>query len=224
MATNVARSGGEEESRKIMRLKWAMLIRLSLVLRQLFSLSRKVSLPQQVIWSLRQVSASSGHDRDKRLKILLNYVGRLLTILPNLKAIYEEAHMYLYSKPFICMDTYTLHSFLTTIGVRNRAKLRDIEVSEWGYSSAYKAVNFPAISLLADATKLERLGINVIQWGVSRSTLPSTLCYRARGTPDTEVPIQPAGHRDSTDSSSGRLSRHNSLSWPFQESTDTNFF
>jgi hypothetical protein len=91
-------------------------------------------------------------------------------MLSNYEAIYEEAHMYLYSKPIICMDTYTLHSFLTTIGVRNRAKLRDIEVAEWGYSSAYKAVNFPAISLLADATKLERIGINVVQWGVSHST------------------------------------------------------
>jgi hypothetical protein len=83
------------------------------------------------------------------------------------EAIYEEAHMYLYSRRFVFVDTYTLHSFLTIIGVKNRAKLHDIEVGEWGYSAAHKAVNYPAISLLADATNLTRFGLNICQWGVS---------------------------------------------------------
>jgi hypothetical protein len=91
----------------------------------------------------------------------------VLTILPNYEVIYEEAHMYLYSRPVVCVDTYTLHSFLTIIGAKNRAKLRDVEVAEWGYSAAHKAINFPAVSLLADATKLERFGLNICQWGVS---------------------------------------------------------
>ena len=60
-----------------------------------------------------------------------------------------------------------------------RARLRDIEVAAWGYSSAHKAMNYPAMSLLADAVHLERIWLNICNrevnvldvhsWGVVRT-------------------------------------------------------
>ena len=82
------------------------------------------------------------------------------------KAIYNEAIGYLYSDKFTFKDTNALHDFLTAIGPRMRARLRDIEVAEWGYSSAHKAMNYPAISLLADAISLERVWLNICHWEV----------------------------------------------------------
>jgi hypothetical protein len=47
-----------------------------------------------------------------------------------------------------------------------RARLRDIEVAEWGYSSAHKAMNYPAMCALADAVNLERIWLNICHWEV----------------------------------------------------------
>ena len=82
-------------------------------------------------------------------------------ILVACKAINEEATGFLYSRPFVFGDTHALHAFLTQIGPKHRPILRDIEVAEWGYSTAQKAVNFPAMSLLSDALNLERVMLNI---------------------------------------------------------------
>jgi hypothetical protein len=82
------------------------------------------------------------------------------------KEIYGEAIGYLYSDKFIFADTNALHDFLTSIGPRMRGRLREIEVAEWGYSSAHKAMNYPAMSLLSDATNLERIWLNICHWEV----------------------------------------------------------
>jgi hypothetical protein len=88
-------------------------------------------------------------------------------ILAACKTIYMEAIGLLYSKPMILTDTSALLSFTTQIGPKHRAMLRDLEIANWGYTPALKAVNFPAVSMLADATQLERLKINIRHWGVS---------------------------------------------------------
>jgi hypothetical protein len=87
------------------------------------------------------------------------------------RQIYHEAIFYLYSSPIVCLDMQALHAFLTMIGPRRRAMLRDVEVTEWGTTAAHKSLNFPAISLLADAVKLERLVLNVTHWAVSNLRL-----------------------------------------------------
>lgn len=88
------------------------------------------------------------------------------TLLRVNKAIYHEAVGYLYGNKFTFADTNALHDFLTAIGPRMRARLREIEVAEWGYSSAHKAMNYPAMSLLADAVNLERIWLNICHWEV----------------------------------------------------------
>jgi hypothetical protein len=88
-------------------------------------------------------------------------------ILTLSKSIYDEAIGFLYSKPIILTDTYALHSFLIQIGPKHRAMLRDVEVCEWGSTGARQAMNYPAMSSLADAINLQRLKLNVNKYGVS---------------------------------------------------------
>ena len=59
-----------------------------------------------------------------------------------------------------------LHTFLTIIGPKNRATLTNITVKGWGYTKAHKALNYPALTMLADAVNLTNLHFDCnIAWG-----------------------------------------------------------
>lgn len=92
------------------------------------------------------------------------------TLLMLSKTIYDEAIGYIYSNRIILTDTYALHSFLIQIGPKHRTLLRNIEVCEWGHTGAHGAMNFPAMSSLADAVNLEKLKLNVDKNGVGANT------------------------------------------------------
>lgn len=53
-----------------------------------------------------------------------------------------------------------MHTFLATIGPKNRATISDLTISGWGYTRAHKALNYPAFTMLAGAVNLTRLHIN----------------------------------------------------------------
>jgi hypothetical protein len=125
---------------------------------------------------------------------------RVLTpvILRLNKTIYDEALGLLYSHKFSFADTNALHDFLTQIGPRMRPKLRVLEVAEWGYSTAHKAMNYPAMSLLGDAVNLESVWLNICHWEVSRTrnfknpnlSRPLLTLYSAPSTRRSSVTVQ----------------------------------
>ena len=91
--------------------------------------------------------------------------------MPNIllldREIYAQTQPILYgSNDFIVEDTMALHGFLAAIGPKNCAALTDLTIKDWGWSKAHKAMNHPALTLLASATNLERLCIDCeIHWG-----------------------------------------------------------
>lgn len=93
---------------------------------------------------------------------------KLRSLVPQIlcvnKEIYWEARNYLYSRRFLFLDPTVLYTFLAQIGPGIRPLLRDVAIAEWGYTATHKPVNSPAMTLLADATRLERLWINVCHW------------------------------------------------------------
>ncbi|KAF2437193.1 hypothetical protein EJ08DRAFT_602181 [Tothia fuscella] len=111
---------------------------------------------QQVLSALHQQTVTSATTKEDPV-----YVPLTPVLVAVSKDIYNEAIMYLYRNPIVCVDTQSLHSFLTLIGPKHRSLLRDVELAEWGYTATQKALNFPAISLLADAVKLERLSLKI---------------------------------------------------------------
>lgn len=94
----------------------------------------------------------------------------LATLVPNLllvnRQIYSEAQPILYGQnAFALEDTMALHAFLANIGPRNVAALADVTIKGWGYTKAHKALNHPALTLLAGAVNLKRLKIDCrISW------------------------------------------------------------
>ena len=94
----------------------------------------------------------------------------LRTLVPNLllvnRQIYSEAQPILYGQnAFALEDTMALHAFLANIGPRNVAALADVTIKGWGYTKAHKALNYPALTLLAGAVDLKRLKIDCrISW------------------------------------------------------------
>lgn len=59
-----------------------------------------------------------------------------------------------------------MHAFLATIGPKNRATVTDITIKGWGYTKAHKALNHPALTMLADAVNLTRLHLDCqLAWG-----------------------------------------------------------
>jgi hypothetical protein len=83
--------------------------------------------------------------------------------VPNLlavsKTIWSEAAPFLYSGPIVAMDTYTLLNFMSQIGPRHAALLRDVTICMWCTSRAHRSMNFPAMSLFAAAVNIEHLRI-----------------------------------------------------------------
>lgn len=91
--------------------------------------------------------------------------AKLMPMVPNLmllsKQVYAETQPLLYSaNDFILEDTTALHTFLASIGHDNVATLKDLTLNGWGHTKAHKAMNFPALTLLGGATKLERIEFN----------------------------------------------------------------
>lgn len=91
--------------------------------------------------------------------------AKLMSMVPNLmllnKQIYAETQPLLYSaNEFMLEDTTALHTFLASIGHNNVATLKDLTINGWGYTKAHKAMNFPALTLLGGATRLERIEFN----------------------------------------------------------------
>lgn len=89
----------------------------------------------------------------------------LPTLVPNLlllnQAIYAETQPILYAgNTFAVEDTMAMHTFLATIGPKNRATISDLTLSGWGHTRAHKALNYPAFTMLAGAVNLTRLYIN----------------------------------------------------------------
>ena len=89
----------------------------------------------------------------------------LPTLAPGLLAlnhqIYAEAQPILYSaNTFALEDTYALHAFLANIGPRNTALLANITILGWGRSRTHKALNHPALTLLANAVNLRCLRLD----------------------------------------------------------------
>lgn len=74
------------------------------------------------------------------------------------KAIHTEAQPILYAgNEFALEDTMAMHTFLAIIGPKNRALLTNITIRGWGYTKAHKALNYPALTMLADAVNLTKL-------------------------------------------------------------------
>ena len=103
--------------------------------------------------------------------VIADYDGPAL--VPNLlllnQAIYAETQPILYSgNTFAVEDTMAMHAFLANIGPRNRANITVITLKGWGYSRAHKALNRPALTMLADAVNLRRLNLDCkIAWGLN---------------------------------------------------------
>ena len=77
------------------------------------------------------------------------------------KVTYSETQPILYgSNDFVLEDTTALHTFLAIIGARNVAALTDITVKGWGETKTQKGLNYPALTLLVPAVKLERFMID----------------------------------------------------------------
>lgn len=83
------------------------------------------------------------------------------------RATYAETQPILYAgNTFALEDTTALHSFLATIGPKNRATLSNLTIQGWGYTKAHKALNHPAFTLLAGAVNLSSLRLDCqISWG-----------------------------------------------------------
>jgi len=83
------------------------------------------------------------------------------------KEIYAEAQPVLYaSNNFVVEDTAALHAFLANIGLKNCATLTDLTIRGWGLTRGHKALNHPALSMLASAVNLQRFHIDCrISWG-----------------------------------------------------------
>lgn len=88
------------------------------------------------------------------------------SLAPNIlllnREIYKEAQPILYGgNQIILDDTYTLHTFLASIGSKNCAALTNIKILAWGQGrGVYKAMNHAAFTLLAQATNLQRLNLS----------------------------------------------------------------
>ena len=103
--------------------------------------------------------------------------------VPNLlllnEAIYAETQPILYAgNTFVVEDTMAMYAFLANIGPRNRANITDLTVDRWGYSKTHKALNRPALTMLADAVNLRRLNLDCkIAWGLHPKRIAKQL-YR----------------------------------------------
>lgn len=88
-------------------------------------------------------------------------------ILAVCSQIYEEASPLLYGQSIHVDDTMTLHAFIACTSHRNRLLLREIVVHSWGMGrGAHKAMNHPALTLLATCTNLEHVFFACqIHWG-----------------------------------------------------------
>ena len=121
-----------------------------------------------------------------------------MSMVPNLmllnKQVYAETQPLLYSaNDFILEDTTALHTFLASIGHNNVATLKDLTINGWGHTKAHKAMNFPALTLLGGATKLERIEFNCeVSYGGSRNVAKQLyrdghLWFEARGLAAVDV-------------------------------------
>ena len=106
-------------------------------------------------WRFNHTQAGqNSEDDDQVLPCLVPALLRLN------KSIRSEANPILYSSnTFTLEDTTALHTFLSSIGTSNIALLTSLTINGWGYTKAHKAMNFPALSLLAHATALKKGGL-----------------------------------------------------------------
>ena len=82
----------------------------------------------------------------------------LLNILLLNREINAETRSTLYGgNHFIFEDPAAMYTFLATIGPQNRAVLTDLTVKGWNHSRATKMMNYPALTMMADAVKLQHL-------------------------------------------------------------------
>lgn len=70
-------------------------------------------------------------------------------LLATCRQIRDEAQGLFYKQRITVEDTTALHTFLASIGPGNRGLLDDLTVKGWGWSKAHKALNHPAMSMLA---------------------------------------------------------------------------
>ena len=142
----------------------------------IFLVSRIKALRRLVVRDIMTDKNASG---DRRRSVMYNSWRRrllpsndcastptkLMFMVPNLmllsKQVYAETQPILYSaNDFVLEDTTALHTFLARIGHNNVATLKDLTINGWGHTKAHKAMNFPALTLLGGATKLERIDFN----------------------------------------------------------------
>ena len=110
------------------------------------------------------------------------YYGRLsgprnvpadrFSLVPNLLALNHQVHAETYpilygGNVFALDDTTALYSFCANIGPKNCAALRELTIKEFGYSTAHKALNHPAFTIMASAINLTRLHLDCLvhPWG-----------------------------------------------------------
>ena len=92
-------------------------------------------------------------------------------LVPNILAlsrrVHDEAQPILYGRNVFALDdTAALHAFIASIGPKNCATLRELQINGWGFSRAHKAINHPAFTILGQAVNLRRLHIKCqIHWG-----------------------------------------------------------
>jgi len=76
------------------------------------------------------------------------------------KQIHSEAVGYLYKQSIILSDTMALHNFIAAIGSK-RPLVTNLTIKEWGHGrGAHKAMNFSALTLLAECTNLQTLTLD----------------------------------------------------------------
>lgn len=114
----------------------------------------KVYRPESYRRYGRRSRGHLSHGSKEMSPISTSFVPALLAVNKQISA---ESINYLYGHDFIFADPTALHSFLTTIGLRNQQRLKDLEIMAWGQSGVGKGNNHASLTLLAGATNLEAL-------------------------------------------------------------------
>lgn len=114
--------------------------------------------------SRRAASHDSMNDEAQEPAAMVAFVPALLSLN---KQVYAEAKSVLYENQFFFADTTAMHHFLANLGPSHRAFLKDLTLLGWGVGrGTHKAMNYPALTLLSDATSLKTFRFDCrVGWG-----------------------------------------------------------
>ena len=136
-------------------------------------LARRQSRRRLHYWQRASTTPETDLDMPDGLR---SFIPALLGVSKTVKA---EAEQWLYSRnEFIVEDTTILHDFVAGLTTSQRGLLRRITVKKWGHSSADKAMNLPAFSILAQGgTNLRSLRLDCFaHWGGGKRVARQLYC------------------------------------------------